>query len=74
LLETALTQWLPGKKCKIILVKPIGEDMAYLKELIEAGTLHSIIDRTYPLAEIVQAHQYSEAGHVVGKIVITVSQ
>lgn len=73
-LETVLTQWLPGKKCQIILAKPIGADMAYLKELIEAGKLRSIIDRTYSLSQVVQAHQYSEAGHAVGKIVITVSQ
>jgi NADPH:quinone reductase-like Zn-dependent oxidoreductase len=72
LLESFLTLLLPGKKCKIILAKPSGEDMATLKDLVSAGKLRSIIDRTYPLWQIGQAHQHSEAGHVVGKIVITV--
>ena len=73
LLETFLTRWLPGKKCKIVIAQPIGQDMADLKELIEAGKLRSIIDRTYSLSDIIPAHQYSEAGHVVGKIVMTIS-
>lgn len=74
LLESCLTLLLPGKKCKIVLAKPSSEDMATLKELVSAGKLRSVIDRTYTLAQIVQAHQHSEAGHVVGKIVINVSE
>jgi NADPH:quinone reductase-like Zn-dependent oxidoreductase len=46
--------------------------MATLKDLISAGKLRSIIDRTWPMTQIAKAHQQSEAGHVVGKIVITV--
>jgi len=43
-----------------------------LKELIEAGKVTPVIDRTYPLGEAPEAIRYLEAGHARGKIVITV--
>ena len=46
--------------------------MLVLKELIEAGKVTPVIDRTYPLTEAPQAIRYVEEGHARGKIVITV--
>ncbi len=48
------------------------EDVAYLKELIEAGKLAPVIDRRYPLAEVPEALRFLEAGQAKGKVVITV--
>ncbi|MBD2528385.1 zinc-binding dehydrogenase [Nostoc flagelliforme FACHB-838] len=46
----------------------ITQDLLYLKELIEAGKIRAVIDRTYPLQELAAAHGDSETGRAVGKI------
>ncbi|HEY5881006.1 MAG TPA: NAD(P)-dependent alcohol dehydrogenase [Nakamurella sp.] len=48
-------------------------DLLAVAELVEAGTLRSVIDRSYPLAETVEGLRYVEAGHARGKVVIAVS-
>jgi 2-desacetyl-2-hydroxyethyl bacteriochlorophyllide A dehydrogenase len=67
-----LTSILPGQTAKVILAKANRADLLYLKGQIEAGKIRPILDRTYPLSDIAAAHTYSEEGHAVGKIAITV--
>jgi len=57
---------------KVDLVRSIGADLVALKELIEAGKVTPVIDRTYPLGEAPEAIRYLGKGHARGKVVITV--
>jgi len=51
---------------------PNAQDLTFLKELIEAGKVTPVIDRTYPLSETREALGYVGEGHARGKVVITV--
>jgi NADPH:quinone reductase-like Zn-dependent oxidoreductase len=53
-------------------MKPNKKDLQTLKELIEAGKLTPVIDRTHSLTEVAEAVRYVEEGHSQGKVVITV--
>jgi NADPH:quinone reductase-like Zn-dependent oxidoreductase len=60
--KMGLGMWKPNKE----------EDLAFLKELLEAGKVVPVIDRRYSLSEVPEAFRYLEAGHAKGKVVITV--
>jgi NADPH:quinone reductase-like Zn-dependent oxidoreductase len=53
--------------------KPSRDDLQFLRQLIEAGKVMPVIDRTYPLSESAEAIRYVETGHARGKVVISMS-
>jgi len=61
-----------GQKLGTFVSRENHEDMTVLKELIEAGKVTPVIDRTYPLSAVPEAIRYMRQGHARGKVVITV--
>jgi len=62
-----------GQKLGIVMWKPNkSEDVAFVKDLLEAGTVTPVIESSYPLSEVPEAFRRLEAGDVLGKAVITV--
>lgn len=54
-------------------VRSSGAQLAHAGRLLDDGTLRVVIDSTYPLADARKAHERAEAGHIQGKIVLTVA-
>jgi NADPH:quinone reductase-like Zn-dependent oxidoreductase len=54
--------------------KDPGDRLIVMKELIEAGKVTPVIDRTFPLSQVPEAMRYLESGRAIGKVVITVGE
>lgn len=67
-----LAPFVRPQKLRVLSSTERKEDLEVLRELIEAGKVTPVIDRTYPLSEVSDAIRYLEKGHARGKVVITV--
>jgi NADPH:quinone reductase-like Zn-dependent oxidoreductase len=61
------------QRAKVGLARFRKEDVLHLKELLEAGRYRPVIDRSYPLEDVVEATRYVETGRKVGNVVLTVA-
>lgn len=61
-----------SQKMLTFVSKTNAADLIFLKELIEAGKVTPVIDRTYPISETTEAMGYLDEGHTRGKVIITV--
>jgi NADPH:quinone reductase-like Zn-dependent oxidoreductase len=71
----ALGPWISmtgSKKMGNILQKSNQKDLVFMKELLEAGKVKPVIDRSYKLSEVPEAFKYFAEGHAQGKVIITV--
>lgn len=55
-------------------LKPPIRDLVFLSELVEARRFKAVIDRCYPLEQVVDAHKYVEMGHKKGNVILTIAK
>jgi NADPH:quinone reductase-like Zn-dependent oxidoreductase len=67
-----LTRWIGNKRVTIPIPKYTQAEVLFVKGLIEAGEYRAVIDRSYPLEDVVEATRYVETGQKAGNVVLTV--
>lgn len=67
-----ITPFLGGKKVLFPIPSIKKEDVLFLRDLVERGEFHPVIDRSYPLEEIVEAHRYVDSGEKVGNVLVEI--
>ena len=67
-----LTRWVGDKKVALGVTRYSKRDVELLKQLVEAGEYRPVVDRRYPLEDVVEAHRYVETGQKTGNVVLTV--
>jgi NADPH:quinone reductase-like Zn-dependent oxidoreductase len=73
LILALLTKWIGSRKVKLGIAEYRKEDVLFLKELIEAGNYRAVIDRSYTLEDVVEAHRYVDTQQKTGNVVLTVN-
>jgi NADPH:quinone reductase-like Zn-dependent oxidoreductase len=67
-----LTRRIGDKKVTLGIARYTKKDVLFVKGLIEAGEYRAVIDRTYPLEDVIEATRYVETGQKTGNVVLTV--
>jgi NADPH:quinone reductase-like Zn-dependent oxidoreductase len=65
------TRWVGDRKVALGITRYSKEDVLLLKDLLEAGEYRAVIDRSYPLEDVIEATRYVETGQKTGNVVLT---
>lgn len=65
------SRWVGGRRLRFAAGVRSKADVRFMKELIEAGAFRPVVDRTYPMERVAEAHRYVEAWHKTGNVVLT---
>jgi NADPH:quinone reductase-like Zn-dependent oxidoreductase len=68
-----LTRWIGSKKVAMGITRYSKKDVLFLKGLVETGKYRVVIDRRYPLEDVVEAAKYVETGQKTGNVVLTLN-
>ncbi len=68
-----ITKWIGNKRVVFDISGHKRDDVLLLRDLLEAGKYRAVVDRTYPLEEVVEATRYVESWQKTGNVVLTVS-
>ncbi len=69
-----VTRWIGDKRVRLPIPKYTKEDVLLVARLVEEGKYRAVIDRTYPLEDVVEATTYVETGQKTGNVVLTVGR
>jgi NADPH:quinone reductase-like Zn-dependent oxidoreductase len=72
-LLAVITRWVGDKRVTLPTPKYTKSDLVFLKQLVEAGDYRAVIDRSYPLEDVVEATRYVETMQKTGNVVLTVN-
>jgi len=72
--QLMISSFIGGKKAKIHFAKPNNSDLDFLSSLVKEGKLRPVIEKCFPLEQIVEAHQHIESGRTKGKIVLKIKE
>lgn len=72
-IRDTMLSYLKIRKSRLVVVESHTEDLALLKNWLEAGKLRTVIEREYPIHQVAEVHRRLETKRVVGKIVVQVS-
>jgi NADPH:quinone reductase-like Zn-dependent oxidoreductase len=73
-IQLIISPLIGGRKAKVHLAKPNDKDLDFLRGLLEEENVKPVIEKCYPLDQIIEAHKHVESGRTKGKVVLEINK